>query len=198
MTLSDIAAVRLNTSDKAKLKRDEWDADGVAADIELALQPVALSPVAKVYRENILLTPNVDYTLDADNGIVILSVTPAVNTKFVVDYYATVFSDTEIQHFLDTASANVFLASAYTLLAMAVEVARIARRETLAGGGVFGQATIDTSVRSKELREQAKSFIDLYNKTAGTDIPAEGLTQIIWSDDMGIRWTLNQLFAGVP
>ena len=197
MVLSNIDAVRLNVSDKPHIKREAWTADGVSSDVQLALAPVQASPVTKVWKNDVLQAVGVDYTLDLTNGIVSFVLTPAVNDDILVEYYATAFADAEIQHFLDTAAGDLWLASAYVLLAMAVDAARIARRETLAGGGVFGQATIDTSVRARELREQAKGYIDLYNKLgAGTDVAADGITQVIWTDAMGIRWTIDQLIAG--
>lgn len=197
MALTDIAAVRLNTADKARIKREAWTGDGDTTALQLDLSPVMASPAPRVWSNNVQLALTTDYTLDLDNGIVTFVLTPTVNDEIVVEYYASVFSDIEIDHFLSVGGGNVWLASAYLLLAMAVDAARIARRETLSGGGGFGTTTIDTSVRARELREQAKGYVNLYEKTAGDLTSAEGITQIAWTDAMGARWTADQLLEGV-
>jgi len=194
MALSDIAAVRLNVSDKPTLLREAWTADGETSEIRLASYPVQASPVPRIYRTSVLLATPADYTLDLATGVLSLVVTPLINVEFVFEYYATVFTDAEIQNFLDKGNGDTWLASAYTLLAMAVDAARIARRETLAGGGGFGATTIDTSVRAKELREQAKAFIDLYNTYGeGTNVAEEGITEVAWTEAMAERWVVREL-----
>lgn len=192
MTLSDIEAVRLKTSDRAVLRRSVWEADGEASDIKLEFEDVT---VISVYREGSLLVPVTDYVVGTTNGLIHINALPAVNTIYSIEYSAVVFTDPEIQFFIDEASGNTTLASAFMLYAWSANAAKLAKKESAQGGGGFGAVTLDTAVRAKELRESAKGYAEQYQLYAGQGLPVEMLTQVGWTDETRRRQILRHILG---
>jgi hypothetical protein len=180
--VTPVESVRLSTGDKSSLERKRTTGNGVDRFFELGHEPVIQSTPPVVTLANVPQVEGVNYTVDYINGTITFSVAPAANAEIVILYYWSVFSDAEIQHFLDASGSSSNLATARVLLAMAADAARIAKRETLSGGGGSGTRTIDTSVAAKELRETARAFVEIYNQEEGTNFPAEGLTEVPWTE----------------
>jgi len=181
MALTDVQAVRLKTGIKVEVARESTEATGTARFFKLQYSPVQATPAPQVRLADTLLTPVVQYTVDLDNGIVELFAPPAVNVDVDFVYYWSVYSDEEVNWFLTEAGGDLTIASAKLLLALAADAARLAKRQTLIGGGGIGQATIDTSVAAKELRATAKALLDTETQL-GEAIPAEGLTEVPWTE----------------
>lgn len=180
MALTDIQLVRIKISDKSTITREESEGDALSTNYKLEHAPVLTSPVPLLWINDSLKTEGVDYTIDYTNGIITWAVAPAVNDDIVTQYYWSIFTDEEIQAFLDDAG-NVTVASARLLLAIAADAARLAKRQTLAGGGGLGSATIDTSVVARELRNTAQALLSIEADIAA-DIPAEGITEVPWTE----------------
>jgi hypothetical protein len=181
MALTDIQAVRLKTGIKVTVARESTEGTGTASYFKLQYAPVQPDPPPVVRVASVTLTPGVDYTVDFDNGIIALGLPPAVNVDIDFTYYWSVYSDDEVSYFLGANANNVTVASAELLLALAADAARIAKRQTLIGGGGIGQATIDTSVAAKELRATAQALLDT-EALLGESVPAEGLTEVPWTE----------------
>jgi hypothetical protein len=196
MALSEIAAVRLKTSDQPKLQREEWESDGVLNEIGLEYRPVLASPAPRVWKNNVLQTDVTDYSVNYDYGIIVLVALPAAGAIYVFEYSSVVFTDAEVQQFIDEAS-NTTLAAANLLLAWSADSARIARKESLSGGGGFGSMSITTDMRSRELRETAKAYFEMYQKYENTGVAAEGITEIAWTDHMAERMIFNDLLERI-
>lgn len=182
MSLTATDAVRLNTGDKSSLERKRVVGNGVDKFFELGHQPVISSTPPVVTVANVLQVENADYVVDYLNGNLLFAVAPAANAEIIILYYWSVFSDEQVQHFLDSSNGNPNLASARLLYAMAADAARIAKRQTVSGGGGSGTSTIDTSVAARELRATAESFVNIYNAEEGTSFPVEGLTEVPWTE----------------
>lgn len=193
MALTDIEAIRLKTSDRAKLRRNVWEADGEASDIKLEFDP-DLSTM-RVWKNGGLLTVTTDYVVDTDNGVVHINALPAIGDDFTVEYTSVVFTDEELQFFLDEAAGNTTLASAFVLFAWASNAAKNAKKESAAGGGGFGSVTLDLAVRARELREAAKGFLDQYQTFEGKGAAVELITQVGWTDATRDRQILRQLLG---
>lgn len=194
MALTDIEQVRLKTGDRPILQREAWTADGLTSDIRVAAKPILDSPVPRVWKENVLLVDVTDYTIDQTNGIVTLTSVPTVGARVVIEYAAVVFSDEEVQALLDASGSNTFLAAAHLLWAWAADASRLAQKETRSGGSGFGLVTLDTSVRARELRLSAKALYDLWAiSDAGINAPADGLTEIPWTDQQANRYINTRL-----
>lgn len=182
MTFSAIERVRQKVSDRSRIDRETAVGDGVSKFFKLGHSPIADDPAIQVWINDNATSA---FTLDANNGLVEFDATPFANDQIVFQYYWSLFSDTEIQDFLDQYSNNVNISAAHMLFALSADVARIAKRETLIGGGGVGQKTIDTSVAAKELRASAKALMDWeleYGTDNGTQSPAEGLTEVPWTE----------------
>lgn len=177
--MDDISTVRLKTSDKSTITREVSKGDGTSAYWKMGHAPIISSPDIEVRIDGILQVGG--YTVDHDNGVVVFSSPPTVNSEMDFQYYWAVFSDEEIQAFIDEAGGNLTVASARALLAMAADAAKIAKRYTLSGGGGLGQVVNDTSVAAKELRATARELITM-EAELGESIPAEGLTEIPWTE----------------
>jgi hypothetical protein len=185
MALSSVERVRRKISDRPELRRETVDADGLAKNFKLQYQPVNASPVPEVWANDILQTEATDYTVNYDQGIVTFANAPAVNVKLVFQYYSVVWTDVELQDFLDQYSDNSNISAAHVLFAWSADVAKLAKRETLSGGGGLGAVTKDTSVAARELRNTAKALMDWeieYGVTLGAQIPADGLTEVPWTE----------------
>lgn len=181
MTLAPIAAVRLKTADRSSVTREKADASGEDRFYKLQHDPILTSPAPEVRRNGSIQTEGVNYTIDYTYGIVDFGSAITVGHELEFTYYWSVFSDAEIQHFLDEASGDTTIAASRVLLAWAADAAKLAKRQTLSGGGGLGQIVIDTSVAAKELRETAKALISI-EKELGESLPAEGLTEIPWNE----------------
>jgi len=181
--VTSIEAVRLKTSDKSVITREKAKGNGVDKFFKLKNSTILASPAIEVRSNSTLLTVVVDYTVDIINGVVTFTVVPLVNVELEFTYYWSVFSDDEIQFFIDEDGGNTTVAAAHVLLAWAADAAKVAKRQTLSGGGGLGQTVIDTSVVAKELRATAKALIDT-EQDLGESIPAEGLTEIPWTEQM--------------
>lgn len=176
--MENIDLVRLKTSDKSSITREVSTGDGTSTYFKLGHEPILDTPAIEVRKNGGVITA---YTADTTNGVVTFDTAPAVNDTLDFTYYWAIFTDTEIQAFLDESGANVTIASARLLLALAADSARLAKRMTLSGGSGMGMVIQDTSVAARELRETAKYLIQM-ESDLGESIPAEGLTEIPWTE----------------
>jgi len=188
MTLTDIEAVRLKAADRSAITREEGVGDGIATAYKLGHDAIITSPDIQVRIGGLLQVAT--YTVDHESGIVTFNSAPIMNAQVEFTYYWSIYTDAQIQYFLDDSSANVTVAAAKVLLAIAADAAKIAQRQSLAGGGGLGAVTIDTSVAARELRAAAKALIDMESDIS-TSIPAEGLTEINWTE-MNYRLSIEQ------
>jgi hypothetical protein len=194
MTLTSIEAVRLKSSDKSTITRDVTTADGVSAIFKMQQSPLLVTPAPLVRKNTTLLTVTTDYTVDHTNGLITFGSLPTVNDELDFTYYWSIFTDDEIQYFIDEASGDVSLATARLLLAWAADAAKVAKRQTLSGGGGLGQVVIDTSVVAKELRATAKALIDT-NLQIAENTPAEGFTTIPWTEAIYEREVFQHIIS---
>lgn len=181
--MTTIEAVRLKSSDKSVITREKTTGTGEDQYIKLKNTNILTSPAPSVTKNGVALTEGVDYTINYSQGVVTFTTIPAQGSILEFTYYWSVFSDAEVQYFLDESGANVTIATAHLLLAWAADAARLAKRQTLSGGGGLGQVVLDTSVAAKELRATAKALIDT-QADLGESIPAEGFTQIPWTEQI--------------
>ena len=185
MALSSRDRVRSKISDRPQLRRERFTADGESDHFKLVLSPVQASPAPEVWLDGTLQVENTDYTVNYEYGIILFAAAPAVNQLLIVQYYASVWTDEEIDDYLLQYSDNVNIASAHLLLAWSADAAKLAKRETLSGGGGVGAVTTDTSVAARELRNTANALLEWeteYGTDIGTAVPAEGITQIPWTE----------------
>lgn len=196
MALTDIAAIRLKTGDRPSIIREVWEADGEASDIKLSFDHIVATPVPRVWADNVALIDGVDYTVNYDYGLITLTLTPVVNSQLEYEYYGVVFTDDEIQFLLDEADGNTTLAAALVLYAWAADDAKLAKRETLSGGGGIGTVTIDTSIRVREMRATADSYVKQYQTFEGAGAPAESITEIGWTSQTGRRLLAREILSG--
>lgn len=187
MALTNIEAVRLKTSDQPTIHREAGVGDGQTSEFKMELDQILVSPVSRVWKNNVLLATPTAYTIDLFNGIVTFVVIPAVNDELIFEYTAAVFTDAEVQFFLDEASSNTTLAAALNLFAWATSAAKLAKKETLAGGGGIGSVTLDLSVRAKELRESAKAYLTQYQTLDGSGYAIDSVTQLAWTTQLAER-----------
>jgi hypothetical protein len=181
MALTTVEAVRLKTSDKSTITRDTVVGNAVDKHFKLKNSPVVASPALEVRKDGTLLIETTDYTVNLPQGIVSMVAIPATGAQLEFTYYWSIFTDDEVQYFLTEAGDNPTIASAKLLLAWAADAAKLAKRQTLSGGGGLGQVVVDTSVAAKELRATAAALIQT-EQDLGESIPAEGLTEIPWTE----------------
>jgi len=179
MSITDIEAVRLKAADRSSITREVAVGDAEATTYKLGHEAILTSPDVEVRLNGALQVGT--YTVDYAYGVITFSAAPGLNVQIEFTYYWSVFTDVEIQYLLDDSGGNVTIASAKVLLATAADAARIAKRQSLAGGGGLGAVTIDTSVAARELRASAKALVEMENDISGA-IPAEGLTEINWTE----------------
>jgi hypothetical protein len=187
MALTAIERVRRKTGDRPALRRESNKGDGVAQHYKLKFEPVQAAPAPQVWINDILKVETTNYVVNYEQGIISINVPPIENDNLIFQYYSVVYTDAEVQDFLDQYSQNVNISAAHILLAWAADIAKLAKRETLQGGGGLGAVTRDTSVAAKELRATAKALMDYeieYGETLGSQIPAEGLTEIPWTEQL--------------
>lgn len=183
MALSSTERVRRKISDRPTLRRDMVTADGLSEHFKLAFEPILANP--QVWVDDVIKTENVDYTVDVDNGVIVFVAAPTTNQKLVFQYYSVVWTDVDVEDYLEQYGDNINITSAHILFAWAADAARLAKRETRSGGGGLGAITQDTSVAARELRATAKALMDWeieYGTEAGTAVPADGLTEIPWTE----------------
>jgi hypothetical protein len=181
MTLTTLQQIRLAISDKPIITRETSRGDGLAKYFRLGNSGIQLSPVPEVRVDGVLKTDIADYTVNYDQGIITFVSAPIINSNIDFIYYWTIFTDEELQFFLDDAGGNRVIASANALMAWAADAARVAKRQTMSGGGGLGQVVMDTAVTAKELRATAQAIIQM-EKDLGESIPAEGLTEVAWNE----------------
>lgn len=183
MTLTSIEAVRLKTADRSQITRETATGNGTDTYYKLGHDLILVSPAIEVRKNGALQVVTTEYTIDTAHGILTFVSTPAPNDELEFTYYWSLFSDDEVQYFIDEAGGNITIAAAKLLLAWAADAARLAKRQTLSGGGGLGQVVVDTSVAARELRDTAKALIDT-EQDLGESIPAEGFTEIPWTEAM--------------
>lgn len=185
MSLTSVERVRRKIADRPQLRRERIDANGVSDRFKLKFEPVQTTPAPEVWVDDVSQVENTDYTVDYENGIIIMATSPAENQKLVFQYYSVIWTDVDIQDFLDQYADVTNVAAAHVLLAWSADAAKIAKRETLSGGGGLGAVTRDTSVAARELRNTAKALLDWeieYGDSLGSQIAADGLTEIPWTE----------------
>lgn len=185
MALSSIERVRKKIGDRLELHRERVDANGLSDHFKVKFEPINTTPAPEVWVNDVLQVENTDYTVDYDHGIFTFANPPTVNFTIIFQYYSTVWTDTDIQDYLDQYSSNVNVAAAHILLSWAADVAKLAKRETLSGGGGVGAVTRDTSVASRELRATAKALLDWeieYGDALGSQVAADAFTEIPWTE----------------
>jgi hypothetical protein len=181
MTLTTLQQIRLAISDKPIITRETSRGDGLAKYFRLGNSSIQTTPAPEVRVDGILKTDVADYAVNYDQGIITFVATPIVNSTIDFIYYWTIFTDEELQSFLDDAGGNRVIASANALMAWAADAAKVAKRQTMSGGGGLGQVVMDTAVTAKELRATAQAIIAM-EKDLGESIPAEGLTEVGWNE----------------
>lgn len=193
MTLTVLQQLRLAISDKPIITRETSRGDGLAKYFRLGNSGLQTNPPPEVRIDGALKTETSDYTVNYEQGIITFVGTPAINTNIDFIYYWTIFTDEELQFFLDDAGGNRVIAAANALMAWAADAAKIAKRQTMSGGGGLGQVVMDTSVTAKELRSTAQALIQM-ERDQGEAIPAEGLTEVAW-DEFNYRKIIDQEFV---
>jgi len=177
--VDDISAVRLKTSDKSLITKELAKGDGTARYFKLGHAPILLSPALQVRVNGALLSSG--YSVDLINAIITFDVAPLVTDQIEFTYYWSIFTDDEIQYFLDDNSGNTTIAAAKVLLAIAADASKVAQRQSMAGGGGLGSVTLDTSVTARELRNTAQALIQM-EVQIGESVPADGLTEVAWGE----------------
>jgi hypothetical protein len=183
MALTDVDGVRLKISDKSHITREVAIGTGVDKYFKLQQSPVLITPAVEVRVNGVAATEGVNYTVDYTHGIIEFSTVPIVTDQLEFTYYWSIFTDDEVQYFLSEAGGNTTIAAAKLLLAWAADAAKLAKRQTLSGGGGLGQVVVDTSVAAKELRATAAAIIKT-EQDLGESIPAEGFTETPWTEAM--------------
>lgn len=190
MSLTAVEAVRLKSSDKSTITREVVTGNGADKHFKLGHNPVVSSPAPEVRLNDAVLVEGVDYTVNYEQGIISMTLIPVIGASLEFIYYWSIFSDVEVEYFLEEGGGNVTIATAKLLLAWAADAAKLAKRQTLSGGGGLGQVVVDTSVAAKELRTTAQALIDT-EQDLGESIPAESLTEIPWTE-MSYRQAIGQ------
>jgi hypothetical protein len=193
MSLSDIAAIRLLTSDQPVLRQQQWQANGETAELRLEVGDILADPAPRVWEDNDLLTEGTDYTIDYTYGRLIFPTVPDADTLYTVEFVAVVYTDAEVQHFLDRAIGDTTLAAVGILWAWAASAAKRAKKETLSGGGAAGLVTVDTGVTARELRESAKALFQHWQTTEGSGALAESMTEVAWTPQQAERMIVARL-----
>ena len=186
--------VRLKTGDKSKIEREEIIADGSSTVFKLNHDIITGNP--SVWLDSSLQTVDSDYSVDSEYGKITFSTAPTDGQVVLVEYNWAVFSDIEVDYFLEEAGDNSTLASVKLLLALAADAAKLAMRETMAGGGGMGSVTRDTSLTAQELRETANVLYKQYSEESGASFPADGITEIIWTTHMDTRMVEEDFYRG--
>lgn len=181
MAFTTVESIRVKVGDRPRFNREEAEGDGLRSEFELQYRPIVLTPAPSVWKNDVLLAEGTGYTVDYDNGIILLAAIPIANDRLVFQYYSVVWSDLEIEDFYAGADGSTTLASARILYAWAARLAVEATKESRSGGGGLGAVTIDTSVRSREMRATADSLMKQYDQFEGVGEPVEGITEVAWN-----------------
>ena len=195
MALTDLDALRLRIADRPAFHREEIEQ--LAADnlyFRLGYGNILSSPAAMVYKNGTLLTETTDYSIDASAGVLTLVAAPALGDQLVVEYTGTVFTDDELNYFLaQAAGGSVTLAAVNALLAWAADASKLARKETLSGGGGLGSISVTTDLKAQQLRLTAQALLAQYNAFEGAGVPVEMITETPWTEAMEDRMVVNRL-----
>jgi hypothetical protein len=186
-------SIRVKVGDRPRFNREEAEGDGLRQEFELQYRPVVETPAPSVWKNDVLLVENTGYTVDYDNGIVSFTSVPVTDDKLVFQYTSVVWSDLEIEDFYAGADNSTTLASARILYAWAARLAVDATKESRSGGGGLGAITVDTSVRSREMRATADSLMKQYDQFEGVGEPVEGITEVAWNTATAERMIRNHL-----
>lgn len=185
MALTDIQRVRLKTSDRP-VQQNETQTSNGAAVLQLDSPRIDSASPVKVWVGGTLKTQTVDYSIDYDAATITFVSAPADGATVLVQYWSVMYTDEEVQSFLDEANGNVTLASAINLFAWAADASKVAKIETSGGSASFGVTTLNLSVRAEQLRKSAQAYLDQYNTLeGGTGGVAEGITEIAWTNEEG-------------
>jgi hypothetical protein len=196
--VTDIETVRLKTSDRPRLYREQAEGNGSTTDWRLEAHPLLPTPVPRVWQNDTELTVVTHFTVDYEDGIISLLTAPALGDELVFEYMAVVFSDADVEQFLADAGGSTLLGSAFLLQAWSAEMAKVARRETINGGGPLGAVTTDTAVRAKELRESSRAYLDMYRSSDAEGGGAyDSLTRVAWTHWVAQDIVLDELFADI-
>jgi hypothetical protein len=186
MALTPIEQVRLKTSDQPVfIREDQLSGNGVDTYFKLINSELipALPPVVYV---NGVVTPAVNYAVNYSVGSITFVAPPGNDVPLIFEYWTTVYTDEEVEQFLTEAGGNTDYAAAKNLFAWAANASKLAKKETLAGGGGRGEVILDLSVTAEQLRKSAQSYLNNYKETATDDQfgPADGITEIPWTEQM--------------
>jgi hypothetical protein len=167
--------------------QESREGDGVTKQFKLQHPTVLETPTPQVWVDDVPKTIVTDFTVDYVNGIIIFATAPLISARLDFQTSAVVYTDAEIESFLTDAKGNSTYAAALNLMAWAASAAKIARKESLAGGGGPGAITLDTSVTARELREMAKLYMDTFKTSSSAEAldefgPADGITEVPWTE----------------
>lgn len=181
--LTDIQAVRLKTGDKSIITREVARGNSNTTIYKLSHEVILTIPVPQVWVNNVLMVEFADFTINYEHGIISFNVPPPNDEEVIFQYYWAVYNNEEVQYFLDESGGNTTFAASKLLYALAADAAKVAMRETLAGGSSFGSITKDTSLTAQELRETAKALQSQYlEEEGGANAPVDGLTEVPWTE----------------
>lgn len=186
MALTLIEQVRLKTSDQpAFIREDQWAGNGVAVYFKLNNSELIPTLPPVVYKNGVIV-PSGQYTVNYPVGSITFLAAPANDDPLIFEYWTTVFTDAEVDQFISEAGGNTDYAAAKNLFAWAANASKLAKKETLAGGGGRGEVILDLSVTAEQLRKSAQSYLNNYKETASDDQfgPADGITEIPWTEQM--------------
>jgi hypothetical protein len=186
MVLSAVEVVRLKTSDQSTFVReDQWSGNGVDNYFKMNNSDLVSATPMVVYKNGVVVA-GANYTVNYTVGSVTFTVAPANDDALIFEYWTIVFTDEEITQFLTEAGNNTDYAAAKNLFAWAANAAKLAKKETLMGGGGRGEVIVDLAVRAEQLRKSAQSYLDNYVATAVDDQfgPADGITEVAWTEQM--------------
>lgn len=197
MALTPIETLRLTIGDKPRLQREAFDGDGVTTEYRLKFAPVQVLPAPQVWKDGTLLTEVTDYLIEYELGLIAMTIAPAANAELIIQYMSVVWSDEEMQEYLDAADGVNLLAGHNMLYAWAARLAVEAIKESRSGGGGMGAVTIDTSVRAREMRATADALLRQYEKYESSGLVGEGITEVAWTGQMYDRVAWNEFLDDI-
>lgn len=190
--MSDLDTIRMKVADRPIFYRETTEQPTTGNTyFKLDHENVATSPAPIVRLNGTIKTVTTHYTVDYANGSITFVSAPTLGDDLIFEYYATVWTDAELQSFLTEAGNSTTLASAHVLYAWAADAARLAFKESRSGGGGLGSITMDTSVRAREMRLTADALMKQYDQFEGTGENYEGITEVAWTGSMRGRMVSN-------
>jgi hypothetical protein len=167
------------------IREDQWAGNGVDTYYKLNNSELIAAPAPVVYKAGVIV-PSGQYVVNLPVGSITFSVAPANDDALVFEYWTIVYTDAEVDQFISEAGGNTDYAAAKNLFAWAANASKLAKKETLAGGGGRGEVILDLSVTAEQLRKSAQSYLNNYKETASDDQfgPADGITEIPWTEQM--------------